>query len=237
MPAQFNPPRCRWPGTILAAASALLLGATVAPDASAAADTRPVGSPALSDVEAAARVVRSPFEPRPQNAAANRRSPSDVELRRFLDQNRGSCRESHLLRVTGRFTGTTDEILQWAAHKWGMDEQVVRAMAAIETWWKQAAVGDHGRSFGILQIKATVHGGTFPLSQQSTAFAADYAVMALRRYFDGCARWLGSGYQAGDLWGSVGAWYAGRWKTGGAQGYVAQVRQYLTQEVWRQRWF
>ena len=29
-------------------------------------------------------------------------------------------------RVTGNFTGTTDMILQWAACKWGIDEDIVR---------------------------------------------------------------------------------------------------------------
>lgn len=37
--------------------------------------------------------------------------------------------------VTGNFTGTTDEILQWAAHKWGIPEDWVRAQAASESWW------------------------------------------------------------------------------------------------------
>jgi autotransporter family porin len=36
-------------------------------------------------------------------------------------------------RVTGNFTGTTDEIIQWAAHKWGIDEDVVRSVATAES--------------------------------------------------------------------------------------------------------
>ena len=47
-------------------------------------------------------------------------------------------------RVTGAFTGTTDEIIQWAACKWGIDEDVVRAQAAKETYWTQDHLGDFG---------------------------------------------------------------------------------------------
>ena len=35
-------------------------------------------------------------------------------------------------RVTGNFSGSTDEILQWAACKWGVDEDMVRAQAALD---------------------------------------------------------------------------------------------------------
>ena len=40
-------------------------------------------------------------------------------------------------RVTGNFTGTTDQIIQWAACKWGIDEDIVRAQAAKESGWHQ----------------------------------------------------------------------------------------------------
>ena len=45
-------------------------------------------------------------------------------------------------RITGNFTGTTDEILQWTACKWGIDEDIVRAQAAKESWWQMTAKGD-----------------------------------------------------------------------------------------------
>jgi membrane-bound lytic murein transglycosylase MltF len=56
-------------------------------------------------------------------------------------------------RVTGRFRGTTDEILQWVAHKHGIAEDVVRAVAVQESWWRMSAVGDGGDSFGIMQMR------------------------------------------------------------------------------------
>ena len=33
---------------------------------------------------------------------------------------------------------------------------------------------------------------------------------------------------------SVGRWFAGRWHTPGADGYVVRVQDYLRQRVWRQ---
>ena len=71
---------------------------------------------------------------------------------------------SYVSRVDGNFTGTTDEILQWGACKWGFDEDLVRAVAVVESWWRQSTVGDNGASYGLLQVRTTVHTGTFPLA-------------------------------------------------------------------------
>jgi len=42
-----------------------------------------------------------------------------------------------LPRVDGQFTGTTDEILQWAACKWGLPDNLLRADAVVESTWFQ----------------------------------------------------------------------------------------------------
>ena len=45
-------------------------------------------------------------------------------------------------RVDGQYTGTTDVIFRWAACKWGIDEDLVRAIATIEVWrWNQPQSG------------------------------------------------------------------------------------------------
>ena len=44
--------------------------------------------------------------------------------------------------VTGNFSGSTDEIIQWAACKWGMNEDLLRAQAVAESSWFQNAMGD-----------------------------------------------------------------------------------------------
>ena len=102
-------------------------------------------------------------------------------------------------------------------------------------------VGDGGLSFGLFQMKRTYH-CCVPLSSKYTAFNADYYGGILRSYFDGRERWLndeerGERYSAGDLWGSVGAWYAGRWRTDAAMGYIHNVQRALRAEPWNDRGF
>jgi hypothetical protein len=41
-------------------------------------------------------------------------------------------------RIDGQFTGTTDEIFQWAACKWGLPDNVIRAVAVRESTWFQS---------------------------------------------------------------------------------------------------
>src|SRR5947209_4218997 len=190
----------------------------------------PAAGPALSDAAAAALVTHSTWEPRPDNATANSRVPTSAELATYRAnaENWGSCNNYHQY-VTGNFTGTTDEIIQWAAYKWGLDPNLARAVAVYESNWHMSAVGDSGVSFGLFQIKKTFHTGTYPLSTESTAYNADFWAAMVRYYYDGCATWLNDGtggvtYAKGDLWGSIGAWYAGAWHTTGAESYISAVK-------------
>jgi hypothetical protein len=195
------------------------------------------GTDPLSDAEAAERVHRTSWEPRPGNAQENQRRPSDDQLEDFRRRNEWVNRRW----VTGRYRGTTDEILQWAARKWGFDPDLFRAVATVESYWRMSAVGDGGLSFGIFQMKRTYH-CCLPLSSKYTAFNADYYGAILRSYYDGRETWLnnldrGDRYRAGDLWGSVGSWWAGRWRTAGALDYIHRVQRALRDEPWNQRWF
>jgi hypothetical protein len=162
-------------------------------------------------------------------------------------------------RVDGNYTGTTDEILQWAACKWGIDEDVVRAQAAVESWWRQTSLGDWGtdptqcppghglgvdgtpgqcpQSWGVLQNRWPYEQASWPGIARSTAFNADTAYGIWRACFEGYELWLntvnrGQQYVAGDQWGCVGRWYAGRWHTAAADGYVSKVQSYLSQRIW-----
>ncbi|MGI8523691.1 MAG: transglycosylase SLT domain-containing protein, partial [Nocardioides sp.] len=156
--------------------------------------TRPVGSPALSDQEAASHVRRSSWEPRPQNYTANHRVPTGDELAAFHAA-QASVDEwnvnPYAQQVTGDFTGTTEEIIQWAAWKWGVDEDVLRAVASTESTWEQDAVARDGQyySYGITQV-LDQWAGTDPLARLSTAFNADFYGASLRFVFDGRNRWL-----------------------------------------------
>jgi hypothetical protein len=232
-------------GTLAAAVVALAAGgqsAASGDDRAAAAkgETRTARSMpvAISDEAAAALVARSSWEPRPKNRAANERRASQRTLHRF--RRTTSLPRAYKRRVTGAYTGTTDEILQWAARKWGFSPDVFRAVAAIESWWKMSAVGDDGRSYGIMQVKRGPH-CCFPTTRRSTAFNLDYYGAYLRYVYDGRARWLntverGTRYGRGDLWGSVGVWYSGRWHHGSGN-YLRRVKNAIRQRVWRRGGF
>ncbi len=145
--------------------------------------------------------------------------------------------------VNGRFEGTTDEIIQWSAYKWGLDEDLLRAVAVVESWWRMETVGDAGDSFGLYQVRRPYHcWDECPIARRFTAFNADYYGGIIRAYFDGKMPWLntverGRDYASGDLWGSVGAWFAGRWYTQPAIDYMGVVQQRLAERTWRRDFF
>ena len=205
------------------------------------ATTRLVGSPPLTDVDAAARVARRGWEPRPENLTVNHRVPSAEDLAAFHEKQAGLDAwnlNPNAQHVTGNFTGTTDEIIQWAAHKWGIDEDIIRAVAVMESEWRQSGVHADGPylSYGILQV-LNQYAGTFPLSRDSTAFNADFYGAHIRFVFDGRNRWFndvarGRTYAAGDIWGSVGSWFAGAWWTREASAYISDVKDHLANRPW-----
>jgi hypothetical protein len=55
--------------------------------------------------------------------------------------------------VDGQYTGTTEMIIRWAACKWGMDEDMIRAQATAEhgTWIQWNAGGDERHSINQCQ--------------------------------------------------------------------------------------
>lgn len=142
--------------------------------------------------------------------------------------------------MTGAFVGTTDEIFQWGAWKWGLPEDVLRAVAVGESNWEMHYNGDGGRSWGLMQIKNVEqwHGGTYDLSRRSTAFNVDYYAGMVRHYFEVCASWMvhqthgGHSYGPGDFWGAVGSWYSGDWHSPASERYVAYVKRRMTDKPW-----
>jgi hypothetical protein len=164
-------------------------------------------------------------------------------------------------RIDGQFTGTTHEILRWAACKWGIDEDMVAAQAALESWWRQSTKGDFGtdqsacppghplgvdgtpgecpQSYGILQNRYPYEQSTWPGIDTSTAMNADTAYGIWRACFIGAEVWLntqnrGAQYGPGDAWGCIGRWFAGRWHTQDANDYAAKVQGYLNERIWEQ---
>jgi len=222
----------------------LLLVAALCP-AAARADglvTRPHAKRPLSDAKAAKLVKRSGFEPRPANREALGRMPTAAQLRAF----RAQSEMPDARYVTGRFTGTTDEVIQWAARKWGFKPDLLRAVATVESRWRMSTVGDNGDSFGLFQVRRPFHCAE-PVCEQfrgDAALNADYYGGILRSYYDGKQRWLNTvaaenekRYRRGDLWGSVGAWFSGRWWNDPARRYIRKVKRRLKARTWRTRDF
>ena len=93
------------------------------------------------------------------------------------------------------------------------------------------------QSYGILQIKGSSGNGTYPLSQTSTAFNADWSRAYLRACYEGYFTWLGGSYAAGDLWGCVGQYFSGSWYDAGAVDYINHVKNYYATKPWLQSGF
>jgi hypothetical protein len=203
------------------------------------------------------QVTTDPWEPRPDNLIANQTVPlvpvawSNVELGAYWSKwiaNRD--------QVTGNFTGTTNQIIQWAACKWGLDENLLRAVAVQESDWHESMVGDNcgttGRaSYGLFQIKNAYCGGGaawggYPYTAQDSALNADFYGAYIRScvdndFYDG-GSWLYNGQSIAQIssargydyavWGCVGSWFSGSWYDSGAQSYIASVKGHLSGKDW-----
>ena len=224
--------------------------------------TPPAGIP-RSDVECAAAVTPT-GEKRPSNTTDNNTVPSDPSA---IEWGSGWHYWPKFVadrdKVTGDFTGTTDEIIQWAACKWGLDVNEARAEAWLESgWYMSTAPGCAGpeKSFGLFQVVAedcnghTVHGG-YPYVADDTALGADYWGAWIRACFDGA--FLDSEQPAADspaggyngqsiasliaangenyaLYGCVGAWNTNAWYNAAAQDYINIVKQDEQSQLWLQ---
>jgi len=223
--------------------------------------TLPPGSRLPSEAECAARVQPKPENKR-MNTSYNMTMGNHPLASNFFGGSDPRANTEIVPRVTGHFTGTTDMILQWAACKWGIDVDIVRAQAAIESWWRQNARGDWGildhrcppahglgaddpihhpdecpESWGLFQIRYPYHASAWPDLADSSAFNADTAFAIWRACYEGYEGWLnqidkGAEYRPGDVWGCVGRFYAGRWRTPEAEYYIGRVRSYLNARIW-----
>lgn len=220
------------------------------------------GAALPSEAFCAAHIQRSSWEPRPQNTPANHTVPSSAQLAALgvwgssmgLDPRADRLR----LQMSGSFTGTTDEILQWVACKWGVPVDVVRAEAVVESSWNQGNQGDQTgdqsvcppgtwdgascyQSYGILQIMYQYNASAWPMSRDDTAFSAEYTYAIIRACYEGWATYLSGltpqpgypAYHAGDLWGCLGRWYSGGWYNQDAIDYIAKVKAVYDQKPWR----
>jgi len=154
-------------------------------------------------------------------------------------------------RVTGEFTGSTEDLIRWAACKWGFDEDVTRARVVVESGGRMSTKGDPSddpdicaifqesapcfQSHGLLQVKASIHLGSYPASAESTAWGLDYAMAWQRACYDGAFVWLDDPtYAAGNLAGCVGAWFSGDWFDPAANAYIGEVVAAYNARPWDQ---
>jgi autotransporter family porin len=180
----------------------------------------------------------------------------------FFPASDGSKAVKLAARINGDFTGTTKEILRWASCKWGVNQNIVFAQAAVESWWRQTTKGDWGtdrsacppghrklnsqgecaQSYGILQNRYPYEKTSWPGIGRSTAMNADTAYAIWRACYNGYETWLNtvpepSRYHKGDAWGCVGRWFAGRWHTAAANGYIRTVQEYMRERIWEKPYF
>ncbi len=164
-----------------------------APSGPAPGPSNCLGAPAAPEIR---------WENTPQNLTPGR--PTDPA--RFYGDTRW---RAYYDRIDGACTGTTEQILEWAARKWGFDQlgypDLAKAMGVIETWWRQGFVGYSGE-VGILQVHPAFWPDWEPAAW-STAYAADYAMAVVRSFYDG-AGWLGDATR-GNLRDAVAAWNCG----------------------------
>lgn len=223
--------------------------------------TLPPGSPLPTESQCAARVQSTSFEIRPDNSTANHSVPTKQQIAGLTpwgaDRGMDPRADSLRTQITGDFTGTTDQILEWVACKWGFDPDLVRAEAVVESYWHQNFLGDWAtdqsycppgtwtgtgcyQSYGMLQIKWHYFQDSWPMIRDDTAFSAEYMYANIRACYEGWTTYLEDRtplpghprYAAGDLWGCVGRWYSGSWYDQEALDYIAKVKTAMTEALW-----
>jgi hypothetical protein len=206
----------------------------------------------------AATIIRSSWEPRADNAAANNtKGDGSYVWGPDATDTYWAAFRANVLLAQGQFTGTTTEMFSWAACRWGIDENILRAVGVQESHWHQSSWGDRCAgtdptigSFGIIQIKnkycdGSLSEGGMPDTGNSTALALDFYGAKIRSCYDGDF-YGGGGWLYGQtvgqiaaangwdyvLWGCIGYWYSGGWYDSGAQSYINSVKGYLANRTW-----
>jgi hypothetical protein len=249
-------------GPVIAAESAAAVRPAAAASSPGFFHTLPPGAKLPSSAQCAAWVRARPMaENKGVNTPFNQRTGQSVG-QNFFSGDTPAANQKIAPRINGNFTGTTKEILRWAACKWGINQNIVFAQAAVESWWRQTTHGDFDsdpslcppghkhlnaqgqcpQSYGILQNRYPFEKASWPGIGRSTAMNADTAYAIWRTCYNGYETWLNTvpestPYKKGDAWGCVGRWFSGRWHDAGAQQYIAKVKQYKNERIWTTRDF
>lgn len=221
----------------------------------------PVGAP-LPDETTCRKQVTPALEYRPGNLRYNAQPSVHLAANTVFPFGSGDAPQQVTLarRISGNYAGTTDQIIQWAACKWGIEPDIVRAQAVAESYWDQSMHGDWGtnpawcppghglgvdgepgqcpQSWGMLQVKYRFFHTSFPQAMTSTAVNLDLTLAVWRACYEGYETWLrgfqapGHPYQAGDAWGCLGRWFSGNWYDAAAKDYIGRVLAAYNESAW-----
>ena len=127
----------------------------------------------------------STWEPRPDNTGPNHVMPDASAVHQAFAARPVSSGGSDdprwdrwlRQRVDGQFTGRTDEIFQWAACKWGLPDDVLRAIAVRESTWYEYETYASGRpvlDWGMGDMMPTGTSGASVYCAGIAAYGRDY---------------------------------------------------------------
>jgi hypothetical protein len=131
------------------------------------------------------RVHYSTWEPRPDNFKRNHVMPDPAAVRAAFAARPRATGGSYdprwdswlLPRVDGQFTGTTDEIFQWAACKWGLPDDLLRGVAYRESQWYQYETYPSGRclpDYGCTDLFSSATGDSEVYCDGLATYGYDY---------------------------------------------------------------
>lgn len=251
-----------------------LLAALASPIISCGADNFPTptfttqlaGAHLPSSSECAQRVRQQSdgTEIRPLNTPYNQTSGRSLVLPFFststvaYDQRANSIIAA---RIDGQFTGTTEDILRWGACKWGFNENLIKAMAANESWWKQtlhnnwttSCPSNHPlgsdsalypmmchRDYGLLQLNYDYYDQAWPEAETSSAMNVDTALGIVRACYEGYDLWIAQknpSYTKNNIWGCLGMYNSGKWYDSQARQYIHDIKKFMNENVWQRSFF
>ncbi|HEX3698372.1 MAG TPA: hypothetical protein VH374_23570 [Polyangia bacterium] len=224
----------------------------------------PAGQPLPDEATCAALVRRGGKEQRTDNTPFNKVIATAAQLGQLATwgdpQGFAPAAMPMGKRVTGNFTGTTDEILQWGACKWGLDEDFVRADSYQANGWHQGSIsgwtdttslcpsGGPTRAgmggtqcaqvFGLFGVTWQFHKSAWPMIHDSTPFTVDYSLALQRVCFEGWDSYFkgvgpaGNVYGPNDEFGCAASFYTGGWYDFSTIQQVNHIRDALSSKPW-----
>jgi hypothetical protein len=213
----------------------------------------PAGSALPSPTDCASAVQRSSWEWRPENRQWTVDYPVHVDSWSSVTTAWNNVRG----RVTGDMGGFADddgtppeaeEVIQFFACKWGLDDNWMHAEALAESTWRQRSAGDWttnfswcargaptrnsgaecAQSLGFMQIKTRFRPASiYPAIWDSLVAHLDYFGWEFRGCIEG-QKWVASGQLStpNDLRGCLGNWFSGGWYDANGEDYYARVKAF-----------